>query len=404
MTVNGVVVLTAGAVALFAWWVLGYAGALLIAIGCAALLVSALPWLVRGPAPVEIRFTAVATTIVRGTAFALTATAGAIGGGSRRALRADVCLRETTTGTDRGAPISLAAGRNTDVPEIAVPRGRYHATIAAVTDICPLGLWRRRVTFAVEPLLLKVVPERVTLAAPPDTLDHDEDGRAAPLASGSGANFAALREYVPGDNIRLIDWAATARATDEDTVYVRQFVPSRVSHLTIVLDPDRVVGPRRSRRDHVASFEVAIDLAYSFAVATGVDTTVDLWCDPLADRPLRTVAEIESALLPLGLGKPRRRPDAPHLPELLTRSRRNLATGAGGAAALTVVITTCPEPDRLLAQVPVDAGAADRTVVVQVDARRTTIPLTYVTANRLRVVPVGSLAQAQQAWARQLRR
>ena len=39
------------------------------------------------------------------------------------------------------------------------------------------------------------------------------DGRATILQRGQGTEFDSLREYVPGDDVRSIDWRGTARST-----------------------------------------------------------------------------------------------------------------------------------------------------------------------------------------------
>lgn len=69
------------------------------------------------------------------------------------------------------------------------------------------------------------------------------DGRTSVLTRGEGTEFDSLREYVPGDDTRSIDWRATARQT---TVAVRTWRPERDRHILIVLDTGRTSAlPRR---------------------------------------------------------------------------------------------------------------------------------------------------------------
>ena len=55
-------------------------------------------------------------------------------------------------------------------------------------------------------------------------LDGLLQGDYRSLFYGYGVDFADLREYQPGDDIRYIDWNVTARM---DTPYVRQYVEDR---------------------------------------------------------------------------------------------------------------------------------------------------------------------------------
>ncbi|MGD9751089.1 MAG: DUF58 domain-containing protein [Acidimicrobiia bacterium] len=52
---------------------------------------------------------------------------------------------------------------------------------------------------------------------------RDLDGPTSDLAREGGVAFHGLRTYVPGDDVRLIDWRATARSATTD-LYIRQHV------------------------------------------------------------------------------------------------------------------------------------------------------------------------------------
>ncbi len=67
------------------------------------------------------------------------------------------------------------------------------------------------------------------------------DGRASILQRGQGTEFDSLREYVPGDDVRSIDWRGTARS---NTVVVRTWRPERDRHVLIVLDTGRTSAGR----------------------------------------------------------------------------------------------------------------------------------------------------------------
>jgi len=229
-------------------------------------------------------------------------------------------------------------------------------SVDRVTDVDVLGLWRRRIPFTGGRAEVVVRPRCADLATPPDTLDHEEDGRPAPLGAGPGVTFAGLREYEAGDDIRHIDWAASARAAD-DAVYVRQFAPALTEDLIVVLDsylPPDVGSP--------ADFETAVDLAYSF-----VRAGADLWVTG-DQQPHRGRSEAEEALLALVPSKD------PALPA------GGLPTGA------TTVITAAPGriPDLRRACSPSGPGFRIADGPARTDDRSFRVP---------------DLTQAQAAWA-----
>ena len=64
-------------------------------------------------------------------------------------------------------------------------------------------------------------------------LDGLLQGDYRSLFRGNGVDFADLREYQPGDDVRYIDWNVTARM---DTPYVRQYVEDREITAWFLLD------------------------------------------------------------------------------------------------------------------------------------------------------------------------
>ena len=67
------------------------------------------------------------------------------------------------------------------------------------------------------------------------------DGLLPTLIRGQGTEFDSLREYVVGDDVRSIDWRATARRAD---VVVRTWRPERDRRVVIVLDTGRMAAGR----------------------------------------------------------------------------------------------------------------------------------------------------------------
>lgn len=94
-----------------------------------------------------------------------------------------------------------------------------------------------------------------------DVADPGIGGEAtgSALKIGSGGDFHALRPYVPGDDLRLVDWGATAR---RDEPLIRQFAePARGRCL--------VVADLRTARTGEGSFEQLVSAAASVAVHAG---------------------------------------------------------------------------------------------------------------------------------------
>ncbi len=105
------------------------------------------------------------------------------------------------------------------------------------------------------------------------------DGRSSILQRGQGTEFDSLREYVPGDDVRSIDWRGTARS---NTVVVRTWRPERDRHVLIVLDSGRTSAGRvgdQPKLDH--GMDAALLLA---ALAGRAGDRVDLL---VIDRDIR---------------------------------------------------------------------------------------------------------------------
>ncbi|MFT4229531.1 MAG: DUF58 domain-containing protein, partial [Microbacterium sp.] len=67
------------------------------------------------------------------------------------------------------------------------------------------------------------------------------DGNTSVLVRGQGTEFDSLREYVRGDDVRAIDWRATARA---GTTMLRTWRPERDRHVVILVDTGRTSAAR----------------------------------------------------------------------------------------------------------------------------------------------------------------
>ncbi|AYF74690.1 DUF58 domain-containing protein [Nocardia yunnanensis] len=145
----------------------------------------------------------------------------------------------------------------------------------------PLGMAGRQVRREA-PARLRALPpfrsERL-LASKVKQLQHLE-GRNTTTIRGQGTEFDSFREYVAGDDVRTIDWRATARASD---VLVRTWRPERNRHVVMLLDTGRVSAGRVGAGTRLdAAIEAALLLG-GLAAAGG--DSVDLLA---YDRRVRT--------------------------------------------------------------------------------------------------------------------
>lgn len=141
-------------------------------------------------------------------------------------------------------PINIAAGQDQHVATRLQPvrRGDQRATVVTARSVGPLGLAGRQGSRPVSGQL-RVLPPFLARKHLPSRLAklREIDGLLPTLVRGQGTEFDSLREYVVGDDVRSIDWRATARRAD---VVVRTWRPERDRRVVIVLDTGRTAAGR----------------------------------------------------------------------------------------------------------------------------------------------------------------
>ncbi|MCR6486559.1 DUF58 domain-containing protein [Amycolatopsis sp. OK19-0408] len=187
--------------------------------------------------------------------------------------------------SDRHA-LRLPAGERQALVTSLRPSRRGDRTAARVTvrSVGPLGIAARQGSHEV-PWTVRVLPPFHSRKHLPSRLARLQqlDGRSAVLIRGQGTEFDSLREYVIGDDVRSIDWRATARAAD---VMVRTWRPERDRHVVLVLDTGRVSAGRVGDAPRLdAAMDAALLLA---ALASRAGDRVDLLA---YDRRLRAAVQ-----------------------------------------------------------------------------------------------------------------
>ncbi|MGW5768307.1 DUF58 domain-containing protein [Streptomyces longwoodensis] len=167
-------------------------------------------------------------------------------------------------------------------------RGDRHADRVTLRSYGPLGLFARQGTHRV-PWTVRVLPPFTSRKHLPSKLARlrELDGRTSVLTRGEGTEFDSLREYVPGDDTRSIDWRATAR---QSTVAVRTWRPERDRHILLVLDTGRTSAGRVGDAPRLdAALDAALLLA---ALASRAGDRVDLLA---YDRRVRALVQGRTA-------------------------------------------------------------------------------------------------------------
>jgi uncharacterized protein (DUF58 family) len=129
---------------------------------------------------------------------------------------------------------------------------------------------------------------------------RDAGVRNVRLRGEMGA-FESLREYVPGDDPRTVDWKATARSA---SVMVRQFEAERSQQVLLAIDAGRLMTERvgeRERMDHALSAALVLaDVASLSGDRVGLlvfSERVHYYLPP-ARLPLARISEVLSRVEP----------------------------------------------------------------------------------------------------------
>lgn len=166
-------------------------------------------------------------------------------------------------------------GRHVLPPVIGRSQGRFKLAnwVGPVTEAAEL---------VVHPNVLAA--RRLSRMAQRNTFEEDAGRARGPL--GLGTSFESLRDYLPDDDVRLINWKASARSGQP---VVNQFRLEQARDVVILLDAGRLMTALTGPSPSPTVFDVAVD------AATALAYTVDAIGDrcgliAFADRPLARLA------------------------------------------------------------------------------------------------------------------
>ena len=132
--------------------------------------------------------------------------------------------------------------RRIEIPLHPRRRGELISEFVMIRSSGPLGLGGRQARHDVRGAV-RVLPAFISRKHLPSRLARlkELDGNTSIQVRGQGTEFDSLREYVRGDDIRSIDWRATARA---GTTMLRTWRPERDRHVVILIDTGRTAAAR----------------------------------------------------------------------------------------------------------------------------------------------------------------
>jgi uncharacterized protein (DUF58 family) len=352
-----------------------------IAVSCAVALLIAVPFALGGFS-VDVTVAPSARRVAEGDAATCTITVHNSGGRTLGRVRVDAPVRLPG---GRSQVAAVDAGRlgpgasHTGVPVVIDTGRRGVVVIGPAMSVRgdPLGLLRRMVAFG-EPTEILVHPRTARISPTGAGLLRDLEGQTSTDISMNDVAFHALREYVPGDDLRHVHAMTSARM---GRLMVRQFVDTRTAHVAVLVSGTTAEYPHP--QDHETALSVggsvalrAVDDAQRVAVFAGGQST-----GRTGRLSRRTVLD---SLSRATLGEP-----GSDLPALVSR-----ATRTAPDTSLAVLVTGAGTTVAELRRVATRFGANVRVVAVRVDpaasphARR---------AGQLTVITVGSLGELRTA-------
>jgi uncharacterized protein (DUF58 family) len=247
----------------------------------------------------------------------------------------------------RRARVDLPAGERRALITTLTPfrRGERRAAHVTIRSFGPLRLAARQATIAI-PGAITVLPPFNSRKHLPSRLARlrELDGATSVMVRGQGTEFDSLRDYVRGDDVRSIDWRATARRADPSRasgqrLVVRTWRPERDRRVVIVIDSGRTSAARIDNEPRIdTAFESALLLA---ALASSAGDRVDLI---IYDRRVRARVQGATGAELLSRMVSSMAPVEPELIEMDWSAVPALVRSVTAHRALVVLATTIDAP------------------------------------------------------------
>ena len=258
--------------------------------------------------------------------------------------------------------VSIPSGERREITTTLMPfrRGERRAAHVTLRSYGPLRLFARQASI-LSPGFIKVLPPFTSRKHLPSRLARlrELDGATSVMVRGQGTEFDSLRDYVRGDDVRSIDWRATARRADPSSasgprLVVRTWRPERDRRVVIIIDSGRTSAARIENEPRLdTAFESALLLA---ALASKAGDRVDLVIydrrargrvqgatgPELLNRMVNTMATVEPELIEMDWSV------VPGLVRSVTSSRALviLATSIDAPGASRGLLATLPQLTR----------------------------------------------------------
>lgn len=191
---------------------------------------------------------------------------------SKRVSIVGLCdeLAPSLRATNRRTVLEIQAGSTQEAQTTISPsrRGLFEPTVMTLRVDGPLGLASRQWTHDV-PGLLRVNPRYRSRDAAELRINQNrilEVGLRLARGHGGGTEFDALRDYTVDDEVRRIDWAATARAGH---AIVRTYRAERNQQVMCLLDCGRTMAARIQNEPRIEHAMDAVMMLTHVAIRLG---------------------------------------------------------------------------------------------------------------------------------------
>lgn len=205
-----------------------------------------------------------------------------------RMIEAECLWHETVEGDNRRLKFTAEAGKSSsalvEFSSLALGICRPLEIFARSLGLFGLAWWHKSITSEYE---IAVVPTRLGKLVGSIVTEKD-GGRSAKLPLGSGHEIREIRDYVPGDPMRNIDWKSSARGTG---LKVRSYDPDERLDIVLVVDAGRSSSLQIGKLDRVGHSANLVARFCELAESRGENVG------------LLTYADKPGVMVPLGRGQ-----------------------------------------------------------------------------------------------------